>query len=77
MGANPVVSSTTWRLMGQPDVQAVLELYSVAGQRMSTLYNGAIGSGLGILDVSNLPAGSYFLVVRANERVAHKTIIVK
>lgn len=77
VGANPVVSSTTWRLMGQPDVQAVLELYSVAGQRMSTLYNGAIGSGLGILDVSNLPAGSYFLVVRANECVAHKTIIVK
>ncbi|MBC8124329.1 MAG: redoxin family protein, partial [Candidatus Kapabacteria bacterium] len=77
IGANPVITSTTWRLTGQQDTQAILELYSVAGQRMSTLFSGPIGSGFGTLDVSNLPAGSYFLVVRANESVAHRTIIVK
>lgn len=77
LGANPVVSTTWWRLNGAVDEQALVELYSVAGQRMATLYSGPVSSASGTLDVSNLPSGSYFLVVRANEHVAHRTIIVK
>lgn len=77
IGANPVIATTSWRLMGQPDAIAILELYSLAGQRMATVYSGPIADASGTLDVSYLPSGSYFLVVRAADEVAHKTIIVK
>ncbi|MBL0322061.1 MAG: T9SS type A sorting domain-containing protein [Ignavibacteria bacterium] len=77
VGANPVVSTTSYRLVGQPDAIAILELYSLSGQRMATVYTGPLADGAGTLDVSYLPSGSYFLVVRANDNVAHKTIIVK
>lgn len=77
VGMNPVVSNTSYRLIGQPDAIATLELYSLAGQRMATVFSGPVADGAGTLDVSNLPSGSYFLVVRANDNVAHKTIIVK
>lgn len=77
VGANPVVAYTSWNVVGSPESLVLLELYSVAGQKMATLYEGPVSDAKGTLDVSNMASGSYFMVARAHDAVAHRTIIVR
>ena len=77
VGANPVVVTTTWNVTGPAERVIQIELYSVVGQRMASMYEGPTSGASGVLDVSSLPTGSYFIVARASDAVAHRTIIVR
>ncbi len=77
VGANPVISSTTWQVRTTYSGQLTVALYTAAGQRVTTIYEGSAADARGSLQVDHLPAGAYFLVCRSNEYVDHCTIIVR
>ena len=77
VGANPVVTGTTWSVQSAYNVVVTVALYTAAGQRVATLYEGVSSEARGALQVDHLPAGAYFLVSRSNDEVDHCTIIVR
>jgi hypothetical protein len=77
VGANPVVSGTAWHVRSSQDVPVTVSLYTAAGQRVASLYDGPASAARGSLHVDHLPSGAYFLVVRSNDEVDHCKIIVR
>jgi len=77
VGANPVVTGTTWSVRSASDAVVSLALYTAAGQRVACLYEGPISQAHGALNVDHLPAGAYFLVGRTTDHVDHCTVIVR
>lgn len=60
---------------GSDAEQAIVEVYSVSGQRMLTLYEGALSGARGTFSASNLASGCYFVIVRTMNRRLHSTFI--
>ncbi len=77
VGANPVVTGTTWRMSSTTETAVTVTLYTAAGQRVHTVYEGSTLHAQGVLNVDHLPAGAYFLVGRTLDQVDHCTIIVR
>lgn len=77
VGANPAVTGTQWNLRSAADAHVTVALYTAAGQRVGTLYEGPSSQAHGTLHVDHLPTGAYFLVGRTNDDVDHCTIIVR
>ncbi|MBU3699756.1 MAG: redoxin domain-containing protein [Candidatus Kapabacteria bacterium] len=57
--------------------QAVVEVYSTAGQRMLTAFDGRLADARGTFDVSNFASGCYFVIVRTMDRRLHSTFIIQ
>lgn len=55
--------------------QAMVEVYSISGQRMLALYEGPLGAARGTFSASNLASGCYFVIVRTMNRRLHSTFI--
>ena len=77
VGANPVTTGTTWYVTSASDVVVDVMLYTAAGQRVQTLFEGPAHQARGSMNVEHLPAGAYFLVTRSDDQVDHCTIIVR
>ena len=77
VGANPVITGTTWHVTSTSDMTIDVMLYTAAGQRVQTLFEGPAYQARGSLNVEHLPAGAYFLVTRSDDHVDHCTIIVR
>lgn len=54
---------------------AVVEVYSVTGQKLMTVYDGRLAEASGSFDTSNLASGSYFVIARTVNRRMHSTFI--
>ena len=53
----------------------VVEVYSVTGQKLMTVYDGRLAEASGTFDTSNLASGSYFVIARTVNRRMHSTFI--
>lgn len=56
---------------------AVVELYSVAGQKLLTCFEGRLAEASGTFDTSNFASGCYFVIVRTMNRRLHSTFIIR
>ncbi len=73
--ANPIMDVLAFDVIGTA-ASADVGLYSVAGQRLASLYEGELNGTLDIShSVSTLAAGTYFVIVRTPTDVTHLTIV--
>lgn len=77
LGTHPIVQSTSWELVGTESHNVVIEVYSVAGQHIRTLYSGSGIEARGTIESSHYTRGTYFLIARVGTDVVHRTIIVR
>ena len=71
--------TATWQIRNAQALHGehmVVELYSISGQLLSTLFDGRFTSEAhGEVDCSNLSAGCYFVIARTMNRRLHSTFI--
>lgn len=71
-------SGMNWRVEGAGaygSEHAVVEVYSVTGQKLMTVFEGRLAEASGSFDTSNLASGSYFVIARTMNRRMHSTFI--
>jgi hypothetical protein len=54
---------------------AVVEVFSVTGQKLMTVFDGRLADASGSFDMANLASGSYFVIARTMNRRMHSTFI--
>lgn len=78
-GINPFSENTHVRVSSSlsNDTPATVGLYTVGGQRVAALFEGAIpAEGIDLtIDGSTLAAGTYFVIVRTAHDVSHVTLV--
>ncbi len=78
-GINPFSENTHVRVSSSlsNDIPATVGLYTVGGQRVAALFEGALpAEGIDLtIDGSTLAAGTYFVIVRTTYDVSHVTLV--
>jgi len=77
---NPVSEKSVMMLSSVKDDVLNVELFSITGQKVSTLYSGTIAAGNRVaveIDAANLESGVYFIQVRTANGVMTEKIMVR
>lgn len=75
IGSNPFAEVTSVRVQTTTQY-ADIALYSIAGQRIATLWQGAVDGSLDLnVDGRSLSNGTYYVIMRSASSTAHCTIV--
>jgi hypothetical protein len=76
---NPVTNTTNIRVGFAEDREIILELYSSIGNNIETIYTGDIRAGITdmSLEFNDIDNGSYLLIIRSDDFLEAKTIILE
>lgn len=76
---NPILSTTNIRVGFPEDKNISLELFSTIGNKIETIYDGEVKAGITDLNLqfNDIDNGSYLLVIRADDFLEAKTIIIE
>jgi hypothetical protein len=76
---NPTAGAVTFRFSVPDDSSAELAVYDIAGRKVATVVNGPVAAGEHSItaDLTTVPSGLYFYVLRAGSESAVKKLVIE